>query len=78
MTNAILQLWLDSDDPELSNAIESDMRKHLAELNARGEQFYGYAILPGTAKLGFNIRFLRAGILSIPNANAGYFIKVMK
>ncbi|MGY8769443.1 MAG: DUF4303 domain-containing protein [Pirellulales bacterium] len=45
--NAIMQEWLDQDDAELLKSIKSEIRTHVAKLQARGDQFYGYAVLPG-------------------------------
>ena len=47
MTNAKLQTWLDGDDFELINTIKSEICEHLAKLEVAGDDFYGYAVLPG-------------------------------
>ncbi|MBE9119771.1 DUF4303 domain-containing protein [Tychonema sp. LEGE 07199] len=47
MTNTDLQALLGRDDSELVDAIKSEIHEHIAKLHARGDQFYGYAILPG-------------------------------
>jgi hypothetical protein len=47
MTNTDLQAWLDREDIELIDAIKSEIHEHITKLNARSDQFYGYAILPG-------------------------------
>lgn len=55
MTNANLQAWLDRDDVELINTIKLEIRQHLTKLKASGNNFYGYAILPGESYLIQNI-----------------------
>jgi hypothetical protein len=47
MTKTDLQEWLDCDDRELIESIKSEIHAHISKLHARGDQFYGYAILPG-------------------------------
>lgn len=47
MNKRDLEAWLDRDDRELSDSIASEIRKHVTGIEARGEDFYGYAILPG-------------------------------
>lgn len=55
MTNANLQAWLDRNDVELINTIKLEIRQHLTKLKASGNNFYGYAILPGESYLIQNI-----------------------
>ncbi|MCA9191348.1 MAG: DUF4303 domain-containing protein [Planctomycetales bacterium] len=42
-----LQVWLDSDAPELEAAVVADIQRIVRGLQSSGDTFYGYAVLPG-------------------------------
>jgi hypothetical protein len=75
MTNTALQAWLDRDNSELVDAIKLEIREHIAKLHGRGDQFYGYAILPGDfdAIQNLVVAFNRESDIDPENATNSYY-----
>ncbi|HEY9861572.1 MAG TPA: DUF4303 domain-containing protein [Candidatus Obscuribacterales bacterium] len=75
MTNTNLQVWLERNDLELVDAIKSEIYGHIVGLHARGEQFYGYAVLPGEFEAIHNlfVAFNRESDIAPENANSNYY-----
>ncbi|BAY95233.1 MULTISPECIES: hypothetical protein [unclassified Tolypothrix] len=75
MTKTDLQAWLDRDDHELVDAIKSEIHDHVAKLHARGDQFYGYAILPGEFDTIHNlvVAFNRESDIAPENVTDSYY-----
>lgn len=46
MNEAELHTWLNADEPDLVDAIASDIQNHVSSLRATGVEFYSYAVLP--------------------------------
>lgn len=42
-----LQEWLNSEAPDLVEAVVADIQRHVQQLRSSGDSFYGYAALPG-------------------------------
>lgn len=47
MNDKTLDLWLAQDRSALTRAVTESVRDHVASLESRGIDFYGYALLPG-------------------------------
>jgi hypothetical protein len=75
MTNAALQAWLDRSDLELVDTVKLEIHQHIAKLHGRGEQFYGYAILPGEFEAIHNliVAFNRESDIAPENATSSYY-----
>jgi Domain of unknown function (DUF4303) len=46
MNKAELHTWLSANEPDLVDAIASDIENHVSSLRAAGVEFYSYAVLP--------------------------------
>lgn len=75
MTNIALQEWLEYDDLELVDVIKLEIREHIEKLHDRGEQFYGYAILPGEFEAIHNlvVAFNRDSDIAPENITNSYY-----
>ncbi|MCC5650094.1 DUF4303 domain-containing protein [Nostoc sp. XA013] len=75
MINTNLQAWLDRKDTELVNTIKSEIHEHIAKIHARGDRFYGYAILPGELYQIDNlvVAFNRESDIALENFTDSYY-----
>jgi hypothetical protein len=73
-----LNAWLKSDDTKLVAAIVADIARHVSALRSSGEEFYGYAVLPGDYCTQPNpatlaVAFNRESDIAPENANDAYY-----